>query len=562
MGLLEHQALAIIKGIGIVPGDTSSAEQDPVVLNLLDTAAGFSLVEWTPNIPSLKGGGLWADSPITDGRTLVSGVNTNVTETMVVQLTGATLQAYAAQFAKLQRMVQDARDFWDTFNQIEPVYLKWWASGAPGPQYARIYNIDMDVAWQDDPVQAQAKITLTIEREGGWLGVKPGGTPQEWAYYIDGASAEFNATNADLRQGTHHIASGTVHNRLEFGTLYTFSKNNFIDIPASKLPGDLPPLICLVCNFGGSSVHNTFVSRVSKPLTQSDREGHTLPRFNVLPASGGSLGTDASFVADATYGIAYTPVSATERRVSISFATASDQTRLTWLASSTFAHLNPNLLRGRYRVLLRCYQLGGALGNIAVYAVFQTGGGTFYTTPTINPVVSAAIPLLHDLGTISIPPYADSFSLSSGKGLSIADVYGGVGEQDGNIQIILHASRSVAAGTLQLFDLILMPFDEGAIDVVPSVGASSSNALMIYDETGYFSHGKPGVFATGRMVDGSWGDDEDVLVEPRGQLTLAPGVTNRLYFLRTEATTLESDTHETTDVKINIVPRWSGIRDA
>jgi len=142
MGLLNHQELFLVRGVGPTPGDTVSAEQPLTVVNLLDVEAGFSLENWSPNIPSLKSGGVWADSPITDGRTLIAGVNTNVIETIVVTLTGATIPDYASQFAKLQQVAQDARNFQDTFGQIEPVYIRWWANCAPGPPFALIYYIE------------------------------------------------------------------------------------------------------------------------------------------------------------------------------------------------------------------------------------------------------------------------------------------------------------------------------------------------------------------------------------------------------------------------------------
>jgi hypothetical protein len=126
MGLLNHQELAIVKGVGKTPADTASAEQDPVVIDLLDVGSGISLDMdggWEPNIPSLKSGGVWADSPISDGRTLLAGQNTNVTETIRLLVTSNNPMVYAAKFAALQRMSQDCRFFWSTQYQIEPVYL-------------------------------------------------------------------------------------------------------------------------------------------------------------------------------------------------------------------------------------------------------------------------------------------------------------------------------------------------------------------------------------------------------------------------------------------------------
>jgi hypothetical protein len=39
-------------------------------VNLLAETSGFCLTEWEPAIADLKGGGVWSDSPISDGRRL------------------------------------------------------------------------------------------------------------------------------------------------------------------------------------------------------------------------------------------------------------------------------------------------------------------------------------------------------------------------------------------------------------------------------------------------------------------------------------------------------------
>lgn len=564
MGLLNHQALQIVKGIGIVPGDTSSPEQNPDVIDLLSANSAFSLVNWSPNIPSLKQGGIWADSSLSDGRQLVNGVNTNVIETITVQLTGASCQAFAANFAALQRIIQSARKHWDTFYQIEPLYLLWKASGAPGPQYALIYNIDMKITYQDS-VTFQAEIILSIEREVGWRGVKPGGTPQEWAFYANGIYTQFNQTNINLRSGSTHTATGTVNNRQEFNTIHTFSRQNFLDIPASKLPGDLPPLLCLVTQpqFAGSGQFmNVLVSRVSKPVTLPDRKGNTLPRYNAFVGAAGSLGTNAAFVNDGTNGIIHNPVSANQRRVDVTFATATDQTRLTWAASSTFTHTNPNLLRGRYRILIRSNQTGGVLGNVTMYLKFISASGTFFTTPTISPLITAGgAPFVQDLGVVTIPPDNNVLQMSKGSGQLIAPVYGVAGDLDGNITIELHAARTGGAGTLEFFDFILMPFDEGSILIAPQVAGSGAAEAVIYDNTGYYGHGSIDVIGTSRLEDGSSGLDTAAPTEIKGGMELEPGVNNRLYFLWWTLSPFNSRPTDTMACFIDIVPRWSGIRD-
>ncbi len=565
MSLLDHQELMIVKGVGPTPADSFSAEQQLTVVNLMDAASGFSLDSWTPNIPSLKSGGVWADSSISDGRTLIAGTNTNVIETITITLTGTTVQDYAAQFSKLQRMIQDARDYWDRFEQIEPVYLRWWANQAPGPQFALIYNIDLDVDWGDSNL-AQATITMTIEREIGWTPVRPGGTPQEWTLEAIGLNA--NDNNINLRDTSkYHTAIKSVKNSQEFNTVYTFQQENFIDIPANKLPGDLPPLVTIVMGLVAS--FKFYISRVTKPATLPDRKGNTLPRFNGFAGAASVPGVDATFVNDATNGIIHPPVSALARRIDVSFATATDQIRMTWQATSNFGHLNPNLLAGRYRIFARMRQVGGAAGNISIYLRFLTQTGLVVDTQTINPVVNANF-VLHDFGSIVIPFDSVPLVTTKGDGLLVAGRYVSAGDLEADLTIQFHALRTVAAGTLQFSDLIFMPYDEAMMVIDPQVSITrGSGDSLIYDNTGYFDHGKRQELALFRLSDGaSFGGDDPIPVELRGTFSLKPGVNNRLYFqwAGSAGSGAENEIFQVLSgnlgVMINVIPRWSGIRDA
>lgn len=555
--------LMIVKGVAKVPQDSTSAEQGLDSIDLLDPL-GFSCDDYAIQLPNLKNGAVWADSPITDGRTLVSGALGNVTETIRLALTAGTLIQLAAMLSRLVRFRQDCNDFWDTIGQIEPVYIKHQIEGEPGPRYALLYNIEINIEQPLDPGEPNRTVTLSIEREFGWRGIAPGANPKQWNCYID--HQLFSASNASLVSGTMHTVTGSVKNKQEFSTLYSFQTKNFIDIPAAKLPGDLPPLMCMTMSptesTGGGLLENIFLSRVTKPLTQPDRKGNILPRYNAFAGSAGILGVDATFVADATMGIAHPPVSATARYVSVSFATATDQLRLQWTASTAFAHVNPNLLHGRYHIFLRAEQNAGALGNISLYVRMINTAGYFFTSPTMTPTLTVAtVVQVMSLGIVTFPPSSNNYSNSDGKGLGVANVYTGAGQNDGNFRVELWALRSVAAGTLRVYDLILMPIDEGAVYIVPIGGATGGPEVMVYDNTGYYQHGKPDIYAAGRVMDASNGLDNEIIAEARGGLDLKPGVDNRIYVLGNQFTTLGSSPADAYNTYINIVPRWAGLRD-
>jgi len=559
MGLLNHNELLIVEGVGKTPGDTQSVESDPIVIDLLGKTGGFSLLDWSPNIPSLKAGGVWADSPISDGRALVAGVNTNVTEVLKIQLTGATCVAFTTQFAALQRLIQDAREYSDTFYQIEPVYLRWWASGAPGPQFALIFNVDMKVTYQDS-VQFQAELILTIEREFGWRGIAPGHNPKEWT--IKSRGGIYLDTKASLLAATDNLLTDTIENVTEFSTSTTFTNKNFIDIPAALIPGDLPALSMIVVTLNENSDFLS-IARSTKPTSLAVRTGIVsteLQNNDFTAAIAFNLGADTTLVNDTGGGL-YTPASVNRRRASVSFATlATDGYRINWgNDTANRPSVGVNTLRGRYAAFLRARQDGGAFGNILMHLEYgiTTLAATLPATISVSPTVQNGVGNTTDwpvtyMGVVQFPPVNKSVQNADGKGL-YATPY-----DDNEFQIRLHASRPIAAGVLYIADLLLIPIDEPSI----LINAATINThAVIYDTTGYFSRGttegnalqtvnSAGVILNNGFVSLSGPD-----------LYLEPQKNNRLYFWNYFANLTSHLISGIGDVYINIVPRWSGIRD-
>ncbi len=564
MSILTSTAfMMIIKGVAVTPQDSRSAEVGLSSIDLLDPQ-GFCCDDYAMQIPNLKNSAVWADSPTTDGRKLISGVLGNVTETIRLQLTASTIVQMAAMLSKLSQFKRDCKAYWDTLIQNDPVYLKHQIIGEPGPRFALLYDIDVNIETPIEPSDPNRTVTLSIEREPYWRGLAPGDNPKKWNCFVEGVN--FDTSNSNLRGGVRHTATKTVLNRQEFASLNTLQAQNYIDIPAAKVVGDAPPLVCMAIQptQGGSGLlENIFLARSTKRTSIVDKDGNTEILYNSFPAAGGSLGVDATFVTDATLGIKHIPVSPLARYASISFATATDQVRMTWQALSTFPHVNPNVLRGRYQIFLRGEQNAGALGNTSVYVRFRTASGYFYTSPAISPKITVANTVqLNDLGIVTIPSVSGGYSGIDGKGLSVNNYYAAAGEFDGNIIIELNALRSTGAATLRIYDLILMPIDEGAVYIVPIVGASGGPESVIYDNTGYFMHGKPDSYGAGRLDDGSGGLDNEVVAEVRGEMTLEPKVNNRIYLLADSPTIVGSNPADTLSVFVNIVPRWIGLRDA
>lgn len=550
MTLLQHQELLIVKGVGPTPGDTASAEQPLTVVNLMDADAGFSLKSWTPNIPSLKSSGIWADSSITDGRTLIAGVNTNVIETIVITLTGANVSDYAMQFAKLQRIVQDARNFWDNTQQFEPVYLRWWANCAPGPQFSLIYNIDLDVEFDDSTI-ASAVITMKIEREYRWRGrVRPGGNPKEWAI-----GNTFSATNANLSVpdstfGPQNLVYNTsLLNRTEYtvGNKQSYVSKNFVDITASQIPGDLPALTCIMVQFSNAATPanwTMFVSRKSTPSNQLVSGVDVYLQSMMLNAGDMTLGAATTLAADT--GAPLTQAGGVQRRAVFTPVDNLDAARLTVASRALLNH------RGTYAIFCRCRQAAGAAGDISMHIVAgqQSPFLTSNLLTSVNPTLQAGVgntvywPVTY-LGTIQFPTKTPSPVLLNGKGNQYSAT---------DWSLVLNAKRN--AGTtavLYVADIILIPIDEPSVMI--STQTNGLTQLAALDGTGYFQHGGTEYYVDTASVAGTpsqWSGQP---------IDLLPGVNQRLYFFSMFSDFTSDVINSGAIVGVNIVPCWSGIRD-
>lgn len=557
-----HSILQIVKGIAQTPGDTLSAEAGLDSIDFLDPL-GFSVDTYEMKIPALKSSAVYADSPLVDGRTLISGVLGNVNETIRLTLTAGTIMQMSAMLSKLLRFKQDCNNFWDTFGQIEPVYIKHQVSGEPGPRYALLYDIDIAIDSTLTPGDPQRDITVVIEREYGWRGIAPGANPKRWA--VENVNEQqWNSASASLISETGDLIKANIVNKTEFNTATTLLTQNFVDIPASSIPGDLPALLCLTVEPSSIDVlPNIYVSRSTKSTTLPNRAGGTaLPQYNDMAAAWATMNIADTTLQTDTDGLVYSPLSANSRAARISFATLATLTlRLTWNAN---VHRSIAVLRGTYALFLRARQNAGASGNTGIqlnfYELSSGAGGTpFYTSPTITPTVSTSV-ALHYVGVVSIPGNQQAFVGLRGTGIGAASAanYGT------EFSVGLSAVRSTGTATLDIFDLVLMPIDEGMSSVQLNLTSDVAGAdcYTIMDNTSYFSHGRPDDLGMARQTGGFTTNDQPLFAELKGNgITLTPKTNNRLYFLMQRPTTLTALPGYAVTVIANIVPRWSGLRD-
>ncbi len=571
-----HAILQIVKGVQKVPGDTLSAEVGLDSIDLLDTN-GFSTDMYEMKIPALKSSAVYADSPLSDGRTLIAGALGNVNETLRVTLTAGTIVQLSAMLSKLLRFKQDCNDFWDTFGQIEPVYIKHQVSGEPGPRYALLYDIDIAVESPINPSEPTRDLTIVIEREYGWRGIAPGDNPKRWAIENVFSNQTFNSTNASLMNGVDFLVNES--NILNYAVQNTgqtgYTIKNFVDIPAAKISGDLPALLCLnyVGSLGVGGAVNTslFVSKSTKRNTGnvSRRTGTNQYIIHVLNAADATVLTDTTLAADTG---ASTGISGLQRRSNTTFATATLISRLGWSSNNyTGNGFDLSVLRGRYAVFCRA-RLSAAATTVNLQLKITESN-------SVNPVALDPIVFTNEgsggtgnttswgvayLGQITLP-VSDRKTVVSSNGMGIAvDLV----VSQTPIALELYAGRTAGAGVLYVNDVILMPIDEGAINIISSNTAIAlpSGGGVVYDNTGYLRHGIPGDYVNLIAMAGSGTPNReiDILQLSGSSIYLTPGIDNRLEFFAYSSATMVSqvvqNNHMT--IKASIVPRWSGLRDA
>lgn len=582
----QHKELKLIRGVPIIPGLTTTLEPGTdLIINLLSgEAEGFALNpspgSWDPGLPAPKSG-LWQDVPFVDGRTPIADAYQNVTETMQLTLSAPNFLLLSRWLSKLALLAQDIEQFWSMGNiQPSPVYIHWWATDAPGPQFALIMSLDFAVTAPGvtDAGKIIRDVTLTIEREPYWRGVAPGATPMLWTFYTKNIlpGSGYNANNlpslmsdgASLHEQT--FANADIY-QVQSVTQNTPSSVNVITIPASKLPGDVPPLICVgikgTRSGGDLDTWSFMLASTSRPLTFTGSDGNTYRVFGNIPHWMNDLALGAK-VNDTGgipgYNVLTSAFVATNQRHEIT----------TW--SGVFAekmifkrNISVNLQRGRYAVFLRCRQNAATFGDIQVKLLYQTIdlGAVIETTPVSPPVIAgtgdtARWPLLY-MGTISLPEIADFEITQDNKGIYQGTVYSAINKNNG--RFLLQALRSAGAANLYVRDLLLMPIDEGFLNFeqgTPLVTGSYAGSSFLVDSTGYLSRGKPGTVA---MLDDTTNVSGGSGMINIGQLSgsdliLQPGVDNNLFFaIHNE--NFYTAVPATLKAYVNIVPRWMGVRD-
>lgn len=110
-------------------------------VNLLSLVNGFHLSDWEPVVAEAKGGGVWHDSALADGRQLVLRQLGNVIETFSLKVNEDCSQDLLIQdLQNLRRLLEKALAYFTTSWQQQPVWIEARAPEETNTRYALIHD--------------------------------------------------------------------------------------------------------------------------------------------------------------------------------------------------------------------------------------------------------------------------------------------------------------------------------------------------------------------------------------------------------------------------------------
>ncbi len=580
---LNHRQLAIVKGIQKTPGDSNSAEEDLVVFNLM-TDGAVTLDDWSPNIPAVKNNGVWTDSPINDGRRLLAAPVGNVIEKMTINISDQSYLSVQKQLSALTQMALDCRNFWQSIVQVDPVWLVWSAGcNTPAlPQYALLSNIEIAPTYMKSN-QPTIQVNITLEREPYWRGIPPGANPKIWTYYVNSAHPQFNVNVSTLVTLSDHLINQTIQGKFEwtpaaYGLQTTPISQDYIDIVASQVPGDAPALVELSIVDTQSATANSYIGLSSKKLSGIGHDAVNRFQSYVLNVGDYSSGVSVKTnTGSATLGVRSnnSSVNFYNGTRTVTGIDANYVNFARWGESiANGIKLDREIMRGTFAIFVRARNasVAGVIGDMKMRIVIEeiedavnqyqtifTGQDVF--VPLFPAASGARFPIAY-MGSVTLPFNNKTVQSPLGYGIQFQ-------EANNNLRVTLQEQvlTATANRTMEAIDVMFMPIDEGFIQIVSPMPSGGNPPTIIMDNSGYLKRGDSEQSAIGYETNNTSGG---VSFEVRGtQINLTPRINQRLYFLfdyfnapGTTDLSSASVLSTTQNIRLNIVPRWSGIRDA
>ena len=293
--------------------------------------------------------------------------------------------------------------------------------------------------------------------------------PSDWA-----TNATFSNAYG-IRAHLTTVTSTTTVPEKDGTTIYA-QRTNYFEIPASVIAGDSPPTLAFRAwapsggdeNEGPANISRIIMGAKSRGIDGSaDQFCYSLNAGTASNPSAWavSYGTDASGTADVQ--------SPGGRRCSVSFATdTTSQVRVTMTGTAVMSKWT-----GEYLPMLRVQQIGGAAGDTSV-SIASFAGGSGASDPNVpSPEIALrgadAGPEVVTFPLLRLPP---------------SRVYDADALASMDLIFKIYASRATGSSTLRVYDLLLMPVDEGvvgmddaALDTTNGNGALRGGALLDLD---------------------------------------------------------------------------------
>jgi hypothetical protein len=136
----------------------------------------FYMINWRPRITQYKDGGVYRDSPLSDGRTMAYRRYGNVGEAIQFHARATNPDSLAGALRRLRNLLESAAAYWFTDHQSAFVYIGARAEGESKTRY--VILVAATVPEDDDPYSSEvfdceyvlAKgLTLAFERLPFWL---------------------------------------------------------------------------------------------------------------------------------------------------------------------------------------------------------------------------------------------------------------------------------------------------------------------------------------------------------------------------------------------------------
>lgn len=558
--------LSLIRGVpsSASLGNTAITNVPPTTLDLLtgvftiyDEAAESS---FQYSLANIKDGGVWVDSVAMPGRQLVAGDVANVIETIQLNAVGgSTVIDRARALRALMNFAASARLFWTDESRFDPVYLCWQAPGAAGEQFALLYNIEVDAEADALNAESMAALTLTLEREAYWRPLPPGANPKIRTLQLRGltpstvagspAASQYNFENLGLGA----IVGGSAKNEAQFqkevfdADEIGSTRTNYIDIPASALVGDAPVAAMISVQSGSGDIsYPIMVARSTiRDLYPSVTTNANLQRmrntFNAVDAAAQSAPAGVSAYTtpvDATWGLTSGGGSPTVIQAVTINGVVANQVFAYW--SRVAAHY-----ARRWQVFVRCVVTAGVPSGLLMQARIRSASGVGVTYfPTVQRPFTGAL----NVGTTFYLGTIDASALNTpgnnGRGLQSTAL--------AQLELLIQKTNTGASTTVKITDVFLMPLDEPMLKIDNRTTGGFDDDVFA-DTTGYFS--------LTDVLAGAVGDLAAKPVASGQSIYLVPGITNRLYFNAGIYGTSPLASHLGYYVGVNLLPRWSGIRD-